>query len=82
MEVTRLGDELVVRLPAAVVEELRLHEGDLVDVRLLKRQVVEPKETPEERKRRIAAAMARIDALAFSFPEGYQYRRDDAYERD
>lgn len=76
MQISKWGNSLAVRLPAAVVETLHLREGD--DVRI---DVADPRHFRVSRDTRQDDALAALDALGWTLPEGYRFDRDDAYER-
>jgi len=69
----KLGNSLVVRLPASVIEALTLKEGDKMEV-------------PGERVSRVARdrlredALARLKALRWTLP-GFRFSREEANER-
>lgn len=73
--VARWGNSLAVRLPAALVAELALKEGD--EVRL---DASGDGAISIDRARRVDRAFEVIDSLSLSIPEGYRFRRGDAYE--
>lgn len=74
LKVARWGNSLAVRLPADMVRELGLQEGDFVerDVLALKRAL--PKLTREQ-------AIARMTAMAVPLPPGYKFDREEANAR-
>ena len=74
-KVSRWGNSLAIRLPASVVKELDLKEGDLLtrDVLALRRPL--PKMTREE-------AIQRLTARRWTLPPGYKFNREELYERD
>ena len=73
MQVAKWGNSLAVRLPAAVVQALRLSEGD--DVRI---HVLGERDMAIERGRDRAALLERLDAFAGRLPEDFVFDRDDA----
>ncbi len=74
MQVSRLGDELVVRLPAGIVEVLSLKEGDEVDIIPRESADEKPLMTREE-------ALAQLDRLPALLPPGFRFRRDELYDQ-
>ena len=76
MQVSRWGNSLAVRLPAALVDELQLKEGDQIEIDVL-----------GQRQFAVKRAMTREEAVAMmretrrSEVKDYQFRREDAYER-
>ena len=77
MRVSRWGNSLAVRLPKALVEQLRLKEGDQLNVVAAEDGVIEV-ETNEDQRRR---ALERMAARNWTLPEGYRFDRDEANER-
>ena len=76
MQVSRWGNSLAVRLPAKLVEQMGLKEGDEVELRAADERTLEI-----ERDRRLDEAMARLRALAVPLPPGYKFNREELYER-
>jgi antitoxin MazE len=76
MHVSKWGNSLAVRLPAAVVEALGLKEGDEIEIRVAGDRCFEVSRDSTREK-----ALAQLDALARPLPPGFKFRRDDAYER-
>lgn len=76
MQVSRWGNSLAVRLPAAVVEELGLKEGDEIEigVEAARRFSVRRKADPE-------ALLARLRALRGRLPADFRFVRDEASGR-
>jgi antitoxin MazE len=76
MQVSKWGNSLAVRLPAALVDELGLREGDDIEVvsvsgRILK---VHKKATKDE-------ALARLRGFRGSLPTDFKFDREDANAR-
>jgi len=76
MQVTRWGNSLAIRLPAAVVDALSLKEGDDIEVRIAGERTF----TIERDQTRIAA-LESIRKLRRPLPAGWSFDRDDANER-
>lgn len=76
MQVSKWGNSLAIRLPAAVVEALKLKEGDEVDIRVAGRRAFDI-ELDRSRER----ALERIKALAVELPPGWRFDRDEANAR-
>ena len=76
MQVSKWGNSLAIRLPAAVVEVLKLKEGDEVDVRVAGARAFN---IDLDRSRQ--QAMERIKALAVKLPPGWKFDRDEANAR-
>lgn len=77
MNIARWGNSLAVRIPADVVRELGLREGDEVELCALDNGAVA---VISERQRR-AALMARVRELAVPLPAGYKFDREEANAR-
>lgn len=76
MKVAKWGNSLAVRLPAAVVAELNLKEGD--EVELTPKDHGEFEVSLDERRRK---ALERMRALAVPLPPGYKFDREEANSR-
>ena len=78
MQVSRWGNSLAVRLPAALVEALGLQEGDEVELRAARAQ---------DREFLLARPLTREDAveglrrLRWRAPGGFRLHREELYER-
>src|SRR5947207_15657877 len=72
MQVAKWGNSLAVRLPASVVEALKLKEGDEIEIRIVGDRTFEV--VPDRRRER---ALARIRALAKKLPPGWTFDRDE-----
>jgi antitoxin MazE len=77
MRVSRWGNSLAVRLPNALVKNLRLKEGDQLNVVAAKDGAIEVETSEDERRR----ALERMAARNWTLPEGYRFDRDEANER-
>ena len=76
MKVAKWGNSLAVRLPAAVVEALKLKEGDRIEINVVgKRRVEVSREMTKEE------ALAKIRSLQRPFPPGFKFNRLEANER-
>jgi antitoxin MazE len=76
MQVSKWGNSLAIRLPAAVVEALELKEGDEVEVRIADKRVFDI-----ERDRSRERAMEKIRSLRRPLPPGWKFDRDEANSR-
>lgn len=76
MRVARWGNSLALRLPAKVVKELYLVEGDEVELRSLGPRTLEVSRNAEREW-----AMRRIREISRPLPPGYKFDRDEANER-
>jgi len=76
MRVARWGNSLAVRLPKAVVEALKLTEGDDIEV-----VVATSRRFEVGKDRRRDAAIERLKKLKWKLPQGFRFSRDQAHER-
>jgi len=74
MKVSKWGNSLAVRIPAAIAEELNLKEGDDVQLRQLSGRdyLIERGMTRQE-------AIEAIRKSGMRLPKGYRFKRLDAY---
>jgi antitoxin MazE len=76
MQVAKWGNSLAVRLPAAVVEALKLKEGDQIEIRIVGERALEiGRDKSRER------AIERIRRLRRPLPAGFKFDREAANER-
>lgn len=76
MQVSRWGNSLAVRLPAAVVAALGLREGDEIEI-----EVADPHRFRVARDSRRDGALDGLRALGWTLPAGYRFSREDANAR-
>jgi antitoxin MazE len=76
MRVAKWGKSLAVRLPAAVVEALRLKEGDEIDIR-----VAGEREFAVARKPSQEDFLNRLRAYRGRLPTDFKFDRDQANDR-
>jgi antitoxin MazE len=76
MRVAKWGNSLAVRLPAAVVEALRLQEGDEIEI-----VVAGTHRFEIGRDGTRAEALAKLKQLRRPLPKGFRFDRDEANER-
>jgi antitoxin MazE len=76
MRVSKWGNSLAVRLPAAVVDALELKEGDQIEVR-----IAGPREFEITRDRSREEAIERLRKLRRTLPAGFRFDRTAANER-
>ena len=76
MHVSKWGNSLAIRLPAAVVEALELKEGDQIVVSIAGTRALEV-----DRDRKREAALARLRAVQHRLPPGFKFDRIEANER-
>ncbi|HEX4769688.1 MAG TPA: AbrB/MazE/SpoVT family DNA-binding domain-containing protein [Bryobacteraceae bacterium] len=76
MQVSKWGNSLAIRIPAAVVEALGLKEGDEIEVSVAGRR-----ELKMDRDRRKERALASLERLARPLPPGWRFDREELNER-
>jgi len=76
MQVSKWGNSLAVRLPAAVVEALGLHEGDDIEVHVIGTRSFEIGKPPSK-----GELLARLRKYRGRLPEGFRFDRLEAHER-
>ncbi len=75
MRVSKWGNSLAIRLPAAVVEALELKEGDDIEIQIAGEKAFE---LSRDRRQR---ALERLRKLQRPLPAGFVFDRNDIYER-
>ena len=73
MQVSKLDDGLVVRIPQSVADAMGLKEGDEVEAR--------PAENGFNAEQILEEVQRRIRDLSFQFPAGFKFNRLEAHER-
>jgi antitoxin MazE len=76
MQVSKWGNSLAVRLPAAVVEMLKLKEGDEIEIRIAGEREFEVGRDQSKNK-----ALARLRKLRRPLPAGFVFDREEANAR-
>lgn len=76
MQVSKWGNSLAVRLPAAVVEALKLKEGDEIEIRIAREREFEVRRDPSRSK-----ALERLRKLRRPLPAGFVFDREEANAR-
>jgi antitoxin MazE len=76
MRVSKWGNSLAVRLPAAVVEALELREGDEIEI-----HVAEARRMAVARKPGRAALLKRLREFRGKLPADFRFDREDANAR-
>lgn len=76
MQVSKWGNSLAVRLPAAVVEALDLKEGDRIEIRVAGARAFEVARDHSREE-----ALERIRRMRRPLPPGFKFERDEANER-
>ncbi len=75
MQVSKWGNSLAVRLPAAVVEAMDLKEGDDIEI-----QVAGPRSFAISRKPEARELLAKLRKFRGRLPEGFRFDRLEANE--
>lgn len=76
MQISRWGNSLAIRLPAALVEALGLKEGDDIDIRIAGERAFDV-----ERDNSRQQAMQKLRALRKPLPDGWKFDREEANAR-
>ncbi len=76
MQVSRWGNSLTIRLPAAIVEALELKEGDDIEIYVAGTRALEVEKTPSAQE-----LLARLRKYRGRLPEGFRLDRLEANER-
>jgi len=76
MQVSKWGNSLAVRLPAAVVEALDLKEGDEIEI-----AVADRRDFRISRDRSRARALEQLRQMKWSFPPDFRFDREEINER-
>jgi antitoxin MazE len=76
MQVAKWGNSLAIRLPAAVVEALKLKEGDEIEV-----HVADAREFAVTRKPGRSELLKRLRAFRGRLPADFKFDRDEANAR-
>ncbi len=73
LRVAKWGNSLAVRLPAAVVEALRLEEGDEIDIRIAGTRAFHVARKPNRQD-----FLIRLRAYRGRLPSDFKFNRDEA----
>jgi len=76
MQVSKWGNSLAIRLPAAVVDALKLKEVDDIEIRVAGKREFEV-DRDESRQR----ALETLRKLSRPLPAGFVFDREEAHER-
>lgn len=76
MQISKWGNSLAVRMPAAVVAALNLKEGDEIEIRIARER-----EFVVSRDQTKSKALARLRKLRRPLPRGFIFDREDANAR-
>lgn len=81
MQVAKWGNSLAVRLPAKLIAELGLSEGDEIEIVRASRERLEIERT--EKREAVVEDLRKIrNTLRHKIPAGYRFKRSDAYDED
>ncbi|MBI1868830.1 MAG: AbrB/MazE/SpoVT family DNA-binding domain-containing protein [Methylocystis sp.] len=76
MRVSKWGNSLAVRLPAKLVEELGVKEGDEVSITVKAEHAVEIEKTPA-----LEELFAKVRKIRRPLPADFKFNREEAHER-
>jgi antitoxin MazE len=76
MQISKWGNSLAIRLPAAVIEALGLREGDDVTLHVAGRKVLEVEKSPSVRE-----LLIRLRKFRGRLPKDFKFDRLEANER-
>jgi antitoxin MazE len=76
MQVSKWGNSLAVRIPAAVVEALDLKEGDDIEI-----SIAGKRDLKIDRNRKRERALERLRQTKWILPPGWKFDREEANER-
>ena len=76
MQVSKWGNSLAIRLPASVVEALKIHEGDDIEVVIADERVFKVRKKPGKE-----AILRRLRQFRGKLPADFKFDRDDANAR-
>ena len=77
MQVSKWGNSLAIRLPASVVEALKIHEGDDIEVLIADERVFKVRKKPSKE-----AILKRLRQFRGKLPTDFMFDRDDANARN
>ena len=76
MQISKWGNSLAIRLPAAVVEALKLKEGDRIEIRVAGTRTFDVSRDQSRQR-----ALDRLRKLRRPFPPGFVFDRVEANAR-
>jgi antitoxin MazE len=76
MQVSKWGNSLAIRLPAAIVKALGLKEGDDIEIRVAGERAFELSRDQSRQR-----ALENLRKLRRPFPPGFVFDRDEIYDR-
>jgi antitoxin MazE len=77
MKVAKWGNSLAIRLPAPVVEALKLKEGDDIEIRADARDALHVQKKPS-----IEEMLTDLRRYRGSLPKDFKFDREELYERE
>lgn len=77
MQVSKWGNSLAVRLPAAVVKALKLKEGDHIDIQVAGKRKLSVGRDPIREW-----ALKEMERLSVPLPPDFKFNREELYERE
>jgi antitoxin MazE len=77
MLISKWGNSLAIRLPAAVVEALGLREGDDITLHAVGRRALQIEKTPGAKE-----LLSRLRKYRGRLPRDFKFDRLEAYEKD
>ena len=77
MQVSKWGNSLAVRLPAAILEALGLREGDDIEIHVEDARTLGVRKSPDSLE-----LLARLRKFRGRLPKGFLFDRLEAHERD
>ena len=76
MQVSKWGNSLAIRLPAVVVDALKLQEGDDIEVTIADARILRISKTPDRE-----TLLARLREFRGKLPADFKFERDEANGR-
>ena len=76
MRVSKWGNSLAIRIPAAVVEALELKDGDDIEIKVADKREFEVKKDKTREQ-----AIEALRKLSRPLPPGFVFNREEAHER-
>jgi antitoxin MazE len=76
MQVSKWGNSLAIRLPAALVEALNLKEGDDIEIRIAGARELDVARQPSRKE-----LLDRLEQFRGRLPADFKFDRDEANER-
>ncbi|MCP5426349.1 MAG: AbrB/MazE/SpoVT family DNA-binding domain-containing protein [Gammaproteobacteria bacterium] len=77
MQVSKWGNSLAVRIPAAVVEALNLKEGDQIEIQVADERTFAVSRAPDKQ-----ALLTRLRKFRGRLPADFRFDRLEAHERE